>query len=127
MTIKTVDISDNFETNEELMKNLTFNIAMIRSQEGKGIVIPEELKDSITKVEQRLGNTVVVDEKQLFNIINKKGLLEIENEELTGLIFDFIQENNLSSKFYKFLEKRKREDNYCLDIDFLMLDYKEEN
>jgi hypothetical protein len=72
-----------------------------------------------------MSKKVLVVEEDLNNFINQKHLLEIEREELTELIFDFINEEKLSSKFYNFLEKRKG-DVRCLDIDFLMLDYDEE-
>lgn len=69
---------------------------------------------------------VEVHEDVLLKYINQKELLEIENDELTELIFEFIQEQegDLSDKFYKFLEKKKQENNYFSDIEFLMLDYK---
>jgi hypothetical protein len=71
---------------------------------------------------QQERKVVAVDEEDLNNFINQKHLMEIEREDLTTLIFDFINEEGLSSKFYKFLEKSK-EDVRCLDIDFMMLDY----
>jgi hypothetical protein len=75
---------------------------------------------------QQERKVVAVDEEDLKNYINQKELLELEREDLTTLIFDFINEQGLSSKFYNFLEKRK--DNVqCLDIEFMMLDYLDEN
>jgi hypothetical protein len=67
---------------------------------------------------------VTVCEDDLKKYINNKELSDIENTELSGLIFDFIEENDLGNKFYKFLERKNEEYDYCYDIKFLMLDYK---
>lgn len=57
-------------------------------------------------------------------IINQKEILDVEADELTGLVFEFMEENDLSNKFHNFLERKNEENDYCLDINFLMLDYK---
>lgn len=51
-------------------------------------------------------------------------VLEIENEGLADLIYEFIQGNGLKEKFRGFLELKQKEERYYCDIDFLLLDYK---
>ena len=67
----------------------------------------------------------IVSEEELDKLIIEKNSAEVHEEGLTELIYDFINENNLSSKFYQFLELKKKEERYYCDIDFLMLDYKD--
>jgi hypothetical protein len=82
----------------------------------------DKVMGKLDSIQER--KTVTVYKDDLDNYISQKELLEVQNEGLTELIYDFIQKNNLSTKFYKFLEEKKKEDRYYCDIEFLMLDYK---
>jgi hypothetical protein len=115
----------NHESNKQLINNLEFSIANIEPRGAYHINLPDDLVGNIASLKQRLELYQNFME-QSKNYINEKELLGIEREELTELIFDFINEQNLSSTFYKFLEQRK--DNVrCLDIEYMMLDYMDEN
>lgn len=68
--------------------------------------------------------TVLVYEDEIKWIIKNLEDAETERSGLSTLIYEFTQENNLSSKFYNFLDRKNKEDDiYYCDIDFLMLDY----
>jgi hypothetical protein len=71
--------------------------------------------------------TVTVYEDDLRNTLHQYEEAESERAGISTLMYEFIQQNGMSSKFYNFLEEKKKEDVYYCDIDFLMLDYKDEN